>query len=358
MEMHALEVADIAPETHQAVRVTFQVPPDLASKYSFASGQYLTLEREFDGAPLRRAYSICSVPGEPLQVGIKLAPDGRFSTYANRRMKAGERLRVGVPNGAFTADANRRAPVHDLCIAAGSGITPVLSILRSTLAQHPQNRITLLYGNKSTALMMFRNDLMFLKNSYMDRFHFIPVFSQERQDNDLFNGRINNAKGAALISRLLPLGGFDDFFLCGPESMTSEVTRGLRAEGVAAERIHCELFSASAEDAAQRVHKHEERAQRYGSRKSRIRVRFKGREHRFELEADGENLLDRGRAIGLDLPFSCKDGVCATCKARLLEGEVDMDVNHALAQEEVDAGLILSCQSHPLSERVCLDFDV
>lgn len=358
MQMHKLEVAEVARETDEAVRITFKMPPALAPEYSFTPGQYLTLEREFDGAPLRRAYSICSVPGEPLQVGIKLAPDGRFSTYANRGMKAGEPLRVGVPNGAFSANANRRLPVHDLCIAAGSGITPVLSILRSTLAQHPQNRITLLYGNKTTASMMFRNALMSIKNCYLDRFHLIPVFSQERQDNDLFNGRINNAKGAELIRRLLPLNSFDDFFLCGPESMISEVTRGLRAEGVPGERIHYELFSASAEDAAQRVHKHEQRAQRYGSRKSLVSVRFKGREHRFELEADGENLLDRGRATGLDLPFSCKDGVCATCKARLLEGQVDMDVNHALADEEVAAGFILSCQSHPLSEKVSLDFDV
>ena len=358
MDLHELEVAEVRPETEQAVRVTFRVPPALAPAYAFRPGQYLTLERNFDGAPLRRAYSICSIPGEALQVGVKLAPDGRFSTYANQDLTAGERLRVGVPMGSFTVDANRRPPVHDLCIAAGSGITPVLSILRATLAQHPQNRVTLLYGNKTTASMMFRNDLMFLKNSYLDRFHLIPIFSQEQQDNDLFNGRINNAKGAALIRRLLPLSSFDDFFLCGLESMISEVTRGLRAEGVAAERIHCELFSASAEDAAQRVHKQAERAQRYGSRRSRIRVFFRGREHRFELEADGENLLDRGRAVGLDLPFSCKDGVCATCKARLLAGEVDMDVNHALAQDEVDAGFILSCQSHPLSESLCLDFDV
>lgn len=358
MEMHQLEVAEVAPETDAAVRVTFRVPPSLASEYAFRSGQYLTLERRFDGAPLRRAYSICSVPGEALQLGVKLAPGGRFSTYANQSLAAGERLRVGIPQGAFTADAKRVPPVHDLCIAAGSGITPVLSILRSTLAQHPQNRITLLYGNKTTASMMFRNDLMFLKNSYLDRFHLIPVFSQERQDNELFNGRIDNAKGAELIKRLLPLGWFDDFFLCGPESMISEVTRGLRAEGVAAERIHYELFSASAEDAAQRVRKHEQRAQRYGSRKSLVSVRFKGREHSFELEADGENLLDRGRASGLDLPFSCKDGVCATCKARLLQGEVDMDVNHGLADEEVAAGFILSCQSHPLSEKLSLDFDV
>ena len=358
MKIHELEVAEVAPETDESVRVTFSVPSALAPQYAFTPGQYLTLEREFEGIPLRRAYSLCSVPGEPLQVGVKLAPDGRFSTYANQGLAAGERLRVGVPNGAFTADAKRPPPVHDLCIAAGSGITPVLSILRTTLAQHPQNRITLLYGNKTTASMMFRNDLMFLKNRYLNRFHLIPVFSQEKQDNELFNGRINNAKGAELIRRLLPLNSFSDFFLCGPESMISEVTRGLRAEGVAPERIHCELFSASAEDAAQRVHKHEQRAQRYGSRKSRVRVRFKGREHRFELESDGENLLDRGRATGLDLPFSCKDGVCATCKAQLLEGQVDMDVNHALAEEEVAAGFILSCQSHPLSERVSLDFDV
>ena len=358
MDMHELEVAAVTPETAAAVRVQFALPPALKPQYAFAPGQYLTLEVDIDGAPLRRAYSICSAPWQPLQVAIKHLPDGRFSTYANRCLKVGERLQVGLPNGCFTAPEGRRLPVHDLCMAAGSGITPIMSIIRTTLAAHPRNRITLLYGNKTAASMMFRNELMFLKNRYLDRFHLIPVFSQELQDNELFNGRINNAKGVQFIKRLLPLASFDEFFLCGPESMISEVDRGLRAEGVAGERVHYELFSAAAEDAAHRVKKHEERARRYGSQLSRVTVRFKGRSHQFDLECDGENLLERARAQGLDVPFSCRDGVCATCKARLLKGQVDMDVNHALAAAEVAAGFILSCQSHPLSAQVSLDFDV
>ena len=358
MELHELEVASVTPETADTVRVRFRLPATLETSYAFTPGQYLTLETDIGGVPLRRSYSICSLPGEPLEIGIKHLPDGRFSGYANERLAAGDRMRVGTPNGAFTPPQDRPPPVHHLCIAAGSGITPLMSIMRAVLAQHPGNRITLLYGNKTTASMMFRSELMFLKNRCMDRFQLIPVFSQELQDNELFNGRIDNAKGAAFIRRLLPLNSFDHFLLCGPESMISEVSRGLRGAGVVGERIHYELFSACAQDAAQRARKHEERVRHYGSKVCQVTLRFQGRTHRFALECDGENLLERARAQGLELPFSCKDGVCATCKARLLEGRVDMDVNHALAEEEVAANFILSCQSHPLSEQVSLDFDV
>ncbi|MDD9963583.1 MAG: 2Fe-2S iron-sulfur cluster-binding protein [Gammaproteobacteria bacterium] len=357
MSTHELQVAAVVPETEQAVRVRFAVPAGLKGRFDFEPGQYLTLTATIAGEELTRAYSICSLPGEPLEVGIKHLPDGRVSGYANRSLAAGDRLPVAEPQGLFTRDPSRLDGVHYLCIAAGSGITPILSITRATLDRHPGNRVTLLYGNKTTASMMFRDALMFLKNRYMDRLHFIAVFSEELQDNELFNGRINNAKGAEFIKRLLPLESFDDFFLCGPESMVSEVARGLRGEGVARERIHVELFSASAEDAARRVRKQEERASRYGSRLCQVAIRFQGRRHRFDLECDGENLLDRARALGIELPFSCKDGVCATCKARLLEGQVDMDVNHALTDEEVAAGYILSCQSHPLPGAVSLDFD-
>jgi len=354
---HELQVAAVVPETEQAVRLRFAVPRALQARFDFEPGQYLTLTGAVAGEALTRAYSICSLPGEPLEVAIKHLPGGRFSGYANRRLAAGDRLRVTPPQGSFIRDRRRLDGVHYLCIAAGSGITPILSIARATLDRHPGNRITLLYGNRTTASMMFREALMLLKNRCMDRLHFIAVFSQELQDNDLFNGRIDNAKGAEFIKRLLPLESFDDFFLCGPESMVAEVARGLRGEGVAKARIHVELFSASAEDAARRVRKQEQRASRYGSRRCQVTIRFQGRRHQFDLECDGENLLDRARALGIELPFSCKDGVCATCKARLLEGRVDMDVNHALTDEEVAAGYILSCQSHPLPGAVSLDFD-
>ncbi len=358
MSFHRLEVSRVGPETADAVRVALDVPADLSSEYRFSPGQYLTFERVIDGEPVRRSYSICSAPGEPLEVGVKLQPGGRFSTFANREMQAGDRLEVATPEGRFvTVDADRPG-VSYFCIAAGSGITPVLSIARSVLRDNPTSLVTLLYGNKTTASMMFRHDLLALKNRYLHRFHLIPVFSEELQDNELFNGRIDNAKGAEFIKRLLPLEGFDQFYLCGPESMISEVTRGLRSEGVPAERIHYELFSASADDAAERIRKHEERARRYGDDAARVSVRLNAKRHFFDLEYNGENLLDRACAMGLDVPYACKDGVCATCKARVIEGRVEMDVNHALSAEEVAEGYILTCQSHPVTAEVSLDFDV
>ena len=358
MSAHNLEVVRVEPETANAVRITLDVPAKLTPDYGFKPGQYLTCERVVQAEPVRRSYSICSIPGEPLEIGIKLQPGGRFSTYANRAMRAGDRLLVNTPEGRFTpADAGKPG-VSYFCIAAGSGITPVLSIIRCTLRDNPSSQVTLLYGNKTTASMMFRHDLLSLKNRYLDRFHLIPVFSEELQDNELFNGRINNAKGGEFIKRLLPLHGFDQFYLCGPESMVSEVTRGLRGEGIAPERIHYELFSASADDAAERVRKHEERARRYGGDAAKVSVRLNARRYFFDLEYNGENLLDRASAVGLEVPYSCKDGVCATCKARVLEGRVEMDVNHALSAREVADGYVLTCQSHPVSERVALDFDI
>lgn len=358
MTIHRLEVAQVAPETANAVRVTLDVPARLASDYGFKPGQYLTFEETIDAEPVRRSYSICSIPGEPLQVGIKRQPGGRFSTYANRVMQAGDRLAVATPEGRFTPANAAKPGISYFCIAVGSGITPVLSIIRATLGDNSSSQVTLLYGNKTTASMMFRRDLLALKNRYLDRFHLVPVFSEELQDAELFNGRINNAKGAEFIKRLLRLDGFDEFYLCGPESMVSEVTRGLRGEGIPPERIHYELFSASAEDAAERVRKHEERARRYGSDAAKVSVRLNARRYFFDLEYNGENLLDRANALGLEVPYSCKDGVCATCRARVLEGRVEMDVNHALSGQEVAEGFVLTCQSHPVTRQVALDFDV
>lgn len=355
---HDLQVTDVASETSSAVKVTLAVPANLAQAFEFKPGQYLTFEQCIDDQQVRRSYSICSAPGEPLQVGIKRMPDGQFSTFANTQLAVGAVLSVGTPQGQFTPPAEQPVGVNYLCMAAGSGITPVLSIIRTTLGRDPQGRVTLLYGNKTSASMMFRDALMYLKNRYMERFHLVPIFSQEHQDNELFNGRINNAKGAELIQRLLDLRAFDEFFLCGPESMISEVTRGLRGEGVAPANIHYELFSASADDAAHRVRKHEARADKFSDKVSKVSVKLHARRYTFDLESDGENLLDRAQAMGLDVPYSCKDGVCATCKARVVSGKVDMDVNHALTEQEVAAGMVLTCQSHPITDSVELDFDV
>ena len=205
--------------------------------------------------------------------------------------------------------------------------------------------------------MMFRHDLAFLKNAHMERFHWINIFSREQQEVDLLSGHIDNRKGGALNQRLINIRGYDEFFLCGPEAMISEVSRGLRGEGITEDNIHFELFAASAENARTAIERHHKRAQEYKDMVSEVSILADGREYSFELSTDGENILDAGLRNGVDLPFSCKGGVCATCKARLLEGEVDMDLNQALRPEEIEDGFILTCQSHPISKKIVVDFD-
>ncbi len=225
------------------------------------------------------------------------------------------------------------------------------------LARELRSQVTLLYGNQRSATMMFRNELAFLKNAYMDRFHWINIFSREPQEVDLFTGHLDNRKGGALNRRLIKIREFDEFFLCGPEAMISEVSRGLRGEGIEEEHIHFELFAASAEQARQAIERHHARAQEYKGQVSKIGIRSGGREYRFDLSTDGENILDAGLRNGVDLPFSCKGGVCATCRAKLIEGQVEMDLDQALRPEEIEQGYILTCQSHPISRKVMVDFD-
>jgi ring-1,2-phenylacetyl-CoA epoxidase subunit PaaE len=357
-DFHPLRVSAVRPETDHAVCITFDVPPALRETFSFTPGQYLTLRARIDDREMTRCYSICSGSGDgTLRVAVKRIGDGVFSNFINDRLRAGDVIDVLPPRGSFGLAPDPAAARNCLCIAAGSGITPVLSIIRSVLAEEPESRITLIFGNQRAATMMFREELQALKNRYMTRFHWINILSREPQDVEILNGRINNRKGAELCRRLLDLHAFDDFFLCGPEGMISEVSRGLRAEGIDESRIHYELFTGSADDAAAVVAQHHERARRMAGRVSQVTVRAGGREISFELSADGSNILDGGLDHGAELPFACKGGVCATCKAKLIEGEVDMDLNHALQPDEVEAGYILTCQAHPVSERVIVDYD-
>jgi ring-1,2-phenylacetyl-CoA epoxidase subunit PaaE len=345
-------------ETDDAVRLCFDVPADLRPEFAFEHGQYLTLKADIDGEEVRRSYSICAGVDDPqLQVAVKRVEGGRFSTYANESLKEGDVIDVMPPAGTFTCALD---PAHEksyLCIAAGSGITPVISIVKTILAREPGSHVTLLYGNQKVASIMFREELEFLKNRYMQRFQLIHILSRENRDTDILNGRIDNRKGGELIQGLLDLGNTDEFFLCGPEAMISEVSRGLRASGVDEARIHYELFGASADDAAAVVEKHHEHAQRRAGKVCAVTVISDGRETTLEMSPDGENILDAAGDAGLDLPFACKGGVCATCKARVTEGEVEMDLNHALEADEVAAGYVLSCQAHPVSEKVVIDFD-
>jgi ring-1,2-phenylacetyl-CoA epoxidase subunit PaaE len=353
-----LRVANVDKDTADAVVVTFEVPAELATQFQFIQGQYLTLERQIGEENVRRSYSICSgLDDGALRIAIKRVEGGKFSSWANQELKTGDVLDVMPPRGDFHTPLDTRNRKNYLCICAGSGITPILSIIKSVLSREPKSTITLLYGNQRTATMMFRNELAFLKNAHMQRFHWVNIFSREPQESELFFGHLDNRKGGALNRRLTRIREFDEFFLCGPEAMISEVSRGLRGEKIAERNIHFELFGASAETASQARERHQARVREYGDMVSEVSLLSDGREYRFELSTDGENILDAGLRHGVDLPFSCKGGVCATCKAKLVSGKVDMDSNQSLRAEEIEEGYILTCQSHPISKKIVVDFD-
>lgn len=358
-QFHDLRIRAVTPETESAICVEFEVPERLRETFRFHQGQYLTLKAQVNGQELRRCYSICSgIDDGTLRVAIRKIAGGAFSNHAHAAFRRGDSVAVLPPQGSFYTELDPQAARRYLCIAAGSGITPVLSIVKTVLAREPRSAVTLIYGNQRSGTIMFREELGFLKNRYLTRFNWINILSREEQDASVLHGRIDNRKGAALNRKhLITIREFDEFFLCGPESMISEVSRGLRAEGIGESHIHYELFYSNPEDAEEVVRKHHQRAEQFAGRTSRVAVTVGGRTGSFELGADGGNILDAAMAAGLDVPYSCKGGVCATCKAKLLAGEVDMDINHALSPQEVAAGYVLTCQAHPLSESVVVDFD-
>jgi len=353
-----LTVSSIAAETDSAVRIGFEVPDGVRQVFSYQPGQHLTIRANVGGKELRRSYSICSgINDEVMQIAIKRVEGGVFSNHANDNIRVGDILEVMQPEGDFCASLDSGNEKNYLFISAGSGITPVISNIKSILEEEPSSRVTLLFGNRRTATIMFREDLSFLKNRFIRRFHWINILSREDQGTDVLNGRLNNRKGAELNQQLIDLDTFDEYFICGPESMISEVSRGLRDFGISEDNIHYELFASSAEDAQRVIEKHHERAREYSGRTSEVTITMDGRSVQFELATTGENLLDSGINQGMDLPHSCKGGVCSTCKAKLLEGKVDMDITHGLDAGEIENGFILTCQAHPISDRVVVDFD-
>lgn len=353
-QFHSLRIREVRPETREAVSVAFEVPPELEGSFRFTQGQYLVLRTELDGEEVRRSYSICTgVNDGELRVAIKRVPGGRFSSYANSTLEAGQPLDVMPPAGSFHVPLDAARHGNYLAVAAGSGITPILSIIKTTLEAEPHSRFTLIYGNRSSASALFREQLEDLKNRYLERLNLIYVFSREQQDVDLYNGRIDGGKCVELFSRWLDVKTLDAAFICGPQEMTETVRDSLKANGLAGERIHFELFGAPGGAKAREART----TARQDSGVSQVSVIKDGRELSFELPRNTQNILDAGNAQGMDLPYSCKAGVCSTCKCKVVEGEVEMDANFALEDYEVAAGYVLSCQCYPLSEKVVLDFD-
>lgn len=349
---HRLTVSDISPEGLDGLCLTFDVPPDLRDAFVFQPGQYLTLRAEIGGEDLRRPYSICSAPGAPLQVGIRQVPGGRFSTHATT-LRPGDTLDVLPPDGRFIAPTG--GPYHYLLIAAGSGITPMLSIAEATLAGHPGAEITLVYGNRETASIMFRERLSDLKDRHLGRLSIIHLLSREGQDVALHNGRIDAAKLRALTeARLIAPADMDGVFLCGPGTMIDMAEMALNLAGVPGARIHHERFVPADGQSQQAPSAAVAEATQDGAEVETI---LDGRRRRF-VHADPEKpLLETARAAGIDLPFSCAGGMCCTCRCRVLEGSAEMAVNYSLEPWEIEAGFTLACQARPSSPRLVLDFD-
>ena len=354
-KFHSLTIKDVRAETRDAVSIAFEIPQDLQDSFHFTQGQHLVMRTQLDGEEVRRSYSICTgVNDGELRVAIKRVAGGRFSAYANESLKAGQSLEVMPPSGHFFVELDAARHGNYLAVAAGSGITPILSIIKTTLETEPHSHVTLLYGNRSSGSALFREQLEDLKNSYLQRLNLIFVFSREQQDVDLYNGRIDADKCGQLFSRWIDVKALDAAFICGPQAMTETVRDQLKANGMPAERIHFELFAAAGSAQKREAR---EAAREIDSAVSQVTVISDGRELSFELPRNSQSVLDAGNAQGLELPFSCKAGVCSTCKCKVIEGEVEMDSNFALEDYEVAAGYVLSCQTFPISEKVVLDFD-
>ncbi|HJQ45839.1 MAG TPA: 1,2-phenylacetyl-CoA epoxidase subunit PaaE [Amycolatopsis sp.] len=346
---HALKVADVQRLCDDAVAVTFDVPDELAGSYAFRAGQSLTLRRVVDGREERRSYSICAPEGARPRIGVREVPDGLFSTWLVRQVREGETIDVGTPSGTFTPDPG--APGRHVLIAAGSGITPMMSIT-STVLREPSATATLLYGNRRTDTVMFVDELADLKDRYPTRLDLVHVLSREPREADLLTGRLDAARFDALRPLLGDLSQVDHWWLCGPFAMVTTARDKLREAGVPEERIHQELFFA--EDAPLTPFRHEDAP--VDGESSEVTIILDGRSTTVSLPRN-RSVLDGMQRARPDLPFACKGGVCGTCRAKITSGKVDMRRNFALDQSEVDAGFVLTCQSLPCSETVEVDFD-
>jgi ring-1,2-phenylacetyl-CoA epoxidase subunit PaaE len=354
---HPLRVRRIEPDTTEAVIVTFEVPPDLRDVFGFTQGQYLTLRRDVDGQDLRRSYSICAgVDDGELRVGVRKVNGGVFSNWINEHLKHGDTLHVMAPQGRFFVPIDVAPHRQYLGIAGGSGITPILSIMKTVLGREPHARFTLIYGNRALKSTMFKEEIEDLKNKYLARLVLHHVFSDEHTDAPINHGVMNRDKVGEFLRILVPPQRIDHAFVCGPYQMNDEAEAALLAAGVNEERIHIERFGI-APQAAQAVGAVIHQAQPGDAEIAKVTIIRDGLRREIEFRKDQPSILDCASAAGLEVPFSCTSGVCGTCRAKLIAGTVRMERNFALDKKEVADGFVLTCQAHPTTERVVLSFD-
>jgi ring-1,2-phenylacetyl-CoA epoxidase subunit PaaE len=352
-QFYSLAIKDIRKETPECVSIAFDVPEKLAEQFTFNPGQNITLKFKVDNEELRRSYSICSSPHEnELRVAVKKIPSGKFSSHANHHFKIGDIIEIMPPSGRFGIKAKIISSKNYLAFAAGSGITPVISIIKSVLLNEPNSSFTLVYGNKNRNSIIFREQLEALKNKFMNRFVVHHILSREKTDAPVNHGRIDAEKCEQLSRGLIDFNKMDNIFLCGPEQMIFTVRDWLSSHNIPAGKIHFELFTVPGQKAvATKI------VTENTGNKSSITIKLDGTSFEFKLPYEGRSILDGALDEGADLPFACKGGVCATCKAKLISGKVEMESNYALEEDELEAGFILTCQSHPRTAEVTIDFD-
>jgi ring-1,2-phenylacetyl-CoA epoxidase subunit PaaE len=357
-KFNTLKVKDVRRETKDCVSVSFEVPADLSEQYKFKQGQYLTLRETIEGEDVRRSYSICSgINDGELRVAIKEVPNGLFSSWANNHLKPGHEMQVMTPTGHFTSTLDSDQQKNYLLFAAGSGITPILSIARSVLQTEPGSEVTLFFGNRYFQSIIFRDLLEDMKDSYLGRFRVFHILSAEPNEIGLFSGRIDENKLEELAKTFIDTDNTDEVFVCGPESMIRCVSSFMASKNVAPEKVHFELFASPGDGKKAEPAKTQEKQPLPSGKKCAVTVMFDGQESNFFMPMDGTVILDAAQKSGMDIPFSCKGGMCCTCRAHLSEGKAEMKVNYALEPGEVDAGYVLTCQAVPLTDHVVVDFD-
>ncbi|MCA0133287.1 2Fe-2S iron-sulfur cluster-binding protein [Winogradskyella alexanderae] len=355
-QFYKLKVKDIYKETDDCSVVTFDVPSELKPEFAYCQGQHLTLRAMIDGEDVRRSYSLCSSPVEnKWQVAVKQIPGGKFSTFINEALEAGQEIDVMAPSGTFGVEVNKEATKNYLFFAAGSGITPVISMIKTHLKNEINSTCKLFYVNKTAKSIIFKEELEQLRNTYFGRLEIYYFLTQEKRDIDLFNGRFDDEKMAVLTKVFIDIPDTSEVFLCGPEKMVNYVSEYLIKAGLPKDLVHFELFvtGLTEEDI-----KRQERLAKQNVEGIEVTIIDGGKEFLFTMTKDFDNILDAALNAGADLPFACKGGVCSTCKCQVKEGDVEMKINYALEEDEIAQNLVLSCQAVPTTQKVVVDFDV
>lgn len=356
MHFKTVSIKEVRKETADCVSIAFDIPSDLKDFFTHHQGQYITIKSLISGQSVRRCYSICSSPLEnELRIAIKKVPNGLFSTYANEVLKKGDAVELTAPSGKFYSQLDATKENNYMAFAAGSGITPIISIIKTTLATEKKSSFTLIYGNRNRYSIIFKDAVEALKNKYLDRFRIVYVLSREKTDTEINSGRIDADKCKTIFGSTIAPTKISKYFLCGPEAMVFAIKNYLEQLGVDKNKILFELFTSAKGNSNKTGITSSSIG--YVSDTSKVSVKLDGVSTEFDLPFNGPSILNMALLLGIELPFACKAGVCCTCKAKLLEGEVSMDTVYGLEPEEIDQGYILTCQSHPITKKIAVDFD-